>query len=362
MTLRLTATTRRHLARLQAALALLLLVIFPAAQACTTLSIRSDSGAVVNIMNMEFPENLGYTVNHIPKGVTFQGPDFQGLKHKQWQGEHQVIGTGGKSDPQALGAGLNDKGLFVTTLYLEDRTRYQDISKEDNGNFIAPPMVPTYLLTQFETVEQVKEALQAIKVAGIPNAGFYSVVPTFHWMVTDADYNTIVIEYTEGQLMLHDNPYHAMTNAPTFDFHLNNMRSYANLSNAGLPPEGSSIHATGKGYGTLGMPGDYTPTGRFVRAAFLAGNISGSDGSIMGQAVEASNALIYPEGVAVFESQFTKKQAAQKTMYAFIANAETGEILFRRYGDINWQKYGFDDFKGKKEITALAVFDDWKMN
>lgn len=359
MTLSFTATTKRRLAWLQAILALLTLALHPASQACTTLSLRTDSGTVVNIMNMEFPDNLGYTLNHIPSGVAIQGGDFKGLQQTSWQAKHQVIGTGGESDPQAMGAGLNDKGLYVTTLYLEERTRYQAITKADNNNFIAPPLLPTYLLTQFETVDEVKQALQAIKVAGVPNAGFYNVVPTFHWMVTDRHYQSLVIEYTDGELKMHDNPYHAMTNAPTFDFHLNNMRGYPHLNNQGIAPKGAASKATGVGWGTLGMPGDYSPTGRFVRAAFLANNFSGTDSNIMPQAVELSNALIYPPGAAVYRSAFSQKEVTQKTMYAFIANASTGEILFRRYGDLSWQRHSFKDFSGNKDISRIKVFEGW---
>ncbi len=328
-------------------------------QACTTLSIRSDSGAVVNIMNMEFPENLDYTLNHIPAGIRFQGDDFDGMPQASWTSVRQVIGTGGKSDPQAIGAGINDAGLFVTALFLEEGTRYQALDEADFGKFIAPPLLPTYLLTQFETVEQVKQALASIKVAAVPAAGFYNVVPTYHWMVTDAARNSLTIEYTEGQLKIYDNPYNTLTNAPTFDFHLNNMRNYPFVSNQGLPPADSDADSTGVGFGTLGLPGDYTPTGRFVRAAFLAGQAEGSDNVIMQRAVELSNALVYPPGAARYRSAFSGRTVEQKTMYAFIANAETGQVLFRRYGDMSWIQRHFDDFAGSERITLEPLFDDW---
>jgi choloylglycine hydrolase len=347
----------RSLRRSVAALGVASLLYLPAlAAACTTLSLQDSNGAVVNVMNMEFPSNLGYTVNHIPAGITFQGEDFNGLPQAKWRSEHRVIGTGGKSDPQAIGAGINDKGLYVTSLYLADKTRYQAVGKSDAGQFIAPQLLSTFLLTQYDSVEAVKQALQTIKVAAVPASGFYNVVPTFHWMVTDKNYQSAVIEYTNGELKFYDNPHHALTNAPTFDYHLENIRNYAFLSNQGLT--GNSTD-TGVGVGTLGMPGDYSPTGRFIRAAFFAKHGMSGDAGIMKQAVEMSNALIYPAGIANYQSAISGEPSSQKTMYAFIANAQSGEVLFRRYGDINWQQYRWSDFDNQNQVTQRAVFDGW---
>ena len=59
-----------------------------------------------------------------------------------------------------------------------------------------------------------------------------------------------------------------MTNAPTYDWHMTNLQNYVNLSvkdveNAKLGP----VTLPAFGSGLLGMPGDFTPPSRFVRAA-----------------------------------------------------------------------------------------------
>ena len=80
----------------------------------------------------------------------------------------------------------------------------------------------------------------------------------------------------------------------------------------------------------------------------------------MKRAVEISNSLVYPPGAAVYRSEFMKKEVTQMMMYAFIANLSSGEILFRRYGDLNWQQLNFTQFEGKTQPTITAVFDDWQ--
>ena len=37
-------------------------------------------------------------------------------------------------------------------------------------------------------------------------------------------------EYVDGELNVHDNPLGVITNAPTFDWHLTNLKGYVNLS------------------------------------------------------------------------------------------------------------------------------------
>jgi choloylglycine hydrolase len=60
-----------------------------------------------------------------------------------------------------------------------------------------------------------------------------------------------------------------MTNAPTYDWHMTNLANYVNLSVKDAPPVkigGITISAVGSGSGLLGLPGDFTPPSRFVRA------------------------------------------------------------------------------------------------
>ena len=65
------------------------------------------------------------------------------------------------------------------------------------------------------------------------------------------------------------NPLGVITNAPTFDWHMTNLRNYVNLSAIELPPvnlEGGAFGPLGAGSGMIGLPGDNTPPSRFVRA------------------------------------------------------------------------------------------------
>ena len=85
----------------------------------------------------------------------------------------------------------------------------------------------------------------------------------------DKSGKAIVVEYLKGELTIFDNPLRVMTNSPNFDWHMTNLRNYINLSAVALPTmkiEDLDFAPIGAGSGFLGIPGDYTPPSRFVRA------------------------------------------------------------------------------------------------
>lgn len=79
----------------------------------------------------------------------------------------------------------------------------------------------------------------------------------------------IVVEFLKGKMKVFDNPLRVLTNAPAFDWHLTNLRNYVNLSPVSIPTkkiEDIDFSPIDAGSGFLGIPGDYTPPSRFVRA------------------------------------------------------------------------------------------------
>lgn len=88
-------------------------------------------------------------------------------------------------------------------------------------------------------------------------------------MVTDASGQSIVIEYTDGALKIHDAPLGVITNAPNYDWHMTNLMNFVNLSMFSVKPKdisGIKIAPIGAGSGMIGLPGDNTPPSRFIRA------------------------------------------------------------------------------------------------
>ncbi|NME72186.1 linear amide C-N hydrolase [Flammeovirga aprica] len=88
-------------------------------------------------------------------------------------------------------------------------------------------------------------------------------------MVTDKSGASIVIEYIDGKLKINDAPLGVITNAPSYDWHMTNLRNYINLGFENAPTRtlnGEKFSQIGMGSGMVGLPGDMTPPSRFVRA------------------------------------------------------------------------------------------------
>jgi choloylglycine hydrolase len=128
------------------------------------------------------------------------------------------------------------------------------------------------VLGNFSTVDEVKQAVGNVVVWGemVPQLGSYAPL---HYAVHDADGKSIVIEYVDGKLHVYDNAVGVLTNSPTYEWHIQNLRNYANLTPETVKPVkiGNVTYAgNGQGSGLHGLPGDPTPPSRFVMAAATA--------------------------------------------------------------------------------------------
>ena len=73
--------------------------------------------------------------------------------------------------------------------------------------------------------------------------------------------------------MSYDNPLGVLTNSPSFDWHMTNLRNYIALKSARCAAgevRRQDVAGFGMGSGMLGLPGDFTPPSRFVRAAVFS--------------------------------------------------------------------------------------------
>lgn len=103
-----------------------------------------------------------------------------------------------------------------------------------------------------------------------------------HWHIADKN-GALVVECTADGMKLHNDPVGVMTNNPPFDFHLQNLRQYVDIT-AEYPKSRYlgkyELSPFGRGFGAIGLPGDFSPPSRYVRAAFLKNNsVCGEDES-----------------------------------------------------------------------------------
>lgn len=237
--------------------------------ACTGVRITAKDNAVVYGRTLEFAYELGSQIMTIPKGIQYVGVSETGVNDgKKWEVKYPMAGTSAYNLPYIVD-GINTEGLAVGIFYFPSYAKYIEPTKENKSKRIGPWELPTYLLSQYATVEEVKKGLETVDVVAV---GLMKDMATLdlHYVVHDAKGNSLVIEYIDGKLKTYDNPLGVMTNAPAFDWHITNLSNYINLTVNNVPPlkmSGLQFSGIGEGTGLLGLPGDFTPPSRFVRAA-----------------------------------------------------------------------------------------------
>jgi choloylglycine hydrolase len=164
--------------------------------------------------------------------------------------------------------GINEKGLTVGLFYHPGFAEYQKYDPARAADSMSPTDVGQYLLSLFATVDEVRMAMTRICVVPVvePALGFS---PPVHYLVTEPSGKAIVIEFLKGEMKIFDAPLGVITNAPSYDWHETNLRNYVNLSPVAIPDkqiDDLDFKPLGGGSGMIGLPGDFTPPSRFVRA------------------------------------------------------------------------------------------------
>lgn len=238
------------------------------AAACTGIRLVAQDGSTVYGRSMEWGAfDLVSRVAIIPRGHAFIGRTPEGTNGKSWTAKYGVVAMD-MLEQDWFADGMNEAGLAVGMFYHPGSAQYPAYESTNAANTIGAVDVVAYLLSQFATVDEVATAVADIDVVGVTQA-LVGVPDPAHWMVTDPSGRSIVIEYAEGKVKIFENALGVITNAPSFDWHLTNLRNYINLSAFELPRktiDDLEFGPIGAGSGMIGLPGDNTPPSRFIRA------------------------------------------------------------------------------------------------
>jgi choloylglycine hydrolase len=164
--------------------------------------------------------------------------------------------------------GTNEAGLSAGLFYFPDYGEYPPYTASRHDTSIADFELVAWMLSRFSTIEQIQDAIQDITVTNIdPSAS------TAHWRITDATGRQVILEFIDGNAHFYESTVGAISNSPGYPWHITNLNNYINLKpgTAGsVKLGGITLRAFGSDSGMLGLPGDFTPPSRFVRAALLS--------------------------------------------------------------------------------------------
>ena len=328
------------------------------ALACSSFRVLTEDGHNFFVFNFELggPRDLiGTSVIYYPKGTEFVGSAPEGRQPARWSSKFAVTGMGWFDQPMLAG-GINEHGLAGANLNLPNYTKYQDATEVDDGKIIAGWDVPTYFLTQFKSVQEVRAAVENIKVVfQLWNVAGLELPIEFHYTFHDPSGDSIVLEYIDGAPKIYDNQLGVMTNSPDFEWQRVNLNNYINLTAEDAGPRqiaDVALIATGTGSGMLGLPGDYTPPSRFVRTVALTQTALPAKTHAEGlqSAFRISNAISFPEGPA--RQIMGGRIFAGKTDFQLVADTSNRIMYFRDYNYPNWRSI---------DLAALAASETSKL-
>lgn len=235
----------------------------------------------------------------------------------------------------------NDAGLAVAGLNFPGYAKYEDDAIEGKTN-IAAYEFPLWIAANFETVDQVEQKLDDVAIVGKPVSAALGV-GMLHWIVGDAE-RSIVIEYTESGMHIYHDSVDTLTNQPTFDWHMENLRNY--LTATGDMPSSAKwdtaiLHPYGAGAGMRGIPGDPYSTSRFVRAAFINAHYPEKNN----EAENVSRMFHTLGGVSMIDGTAqTASGEFERTLYTSCFSAKTNTYYYNTYDDSALRSVCLDDF------------------
>ena len=235
---------KKKLAGVALVLAAVSLMSIQPVEACTRAVYIGPDQMVVTGRTMDWKEDIMTNIYVFPRGIQRMGHNKE--KTVNWTSKYgSVIATGydiGTCD------GMNEKGLVASLLFLpESIYSLPGDTRPAMGISIWTQYVLDNFATVSEAVAELKKQTFRIDAPDMPNGS----ASTLHMAITDETGNSAVLEYIDGNLIIHEGKeYQVMTNSPRYDLQL-------------------AVNDYWKEVGGLNMlPGTNRSSDRFVRASF----------------------------------------------------------------------------------------------
>ncbi|MCX7423872.1 MAG: choloylglycine hydrolase family protein [Planctomycetia bacterium] len=327
------------------------------APACTGITIKPKDGSIIFARTMEFAVDPQSNIIVVPRGKESVGSTPSDKPGLRWKSKYGIVGMNGFDLP-VIADGLNEKGLHVGIFYFPGYAKYQAVTDKDIPQTLGPVELPTYLLGTCATVDEAVAAVKKVKVAEVVFKEF-GFVPSFHYIVTEASGKSVVLEYVDGDLNIHQNPFGVMSNSPAFDWHMTNLSNYVTMNTKNVEKidlAGKEIKGLGQGSGMLGLPGDFTPPSRFVRAVAFSKTAlpveKANDGVL--QAFHILNQFDIPKGAA--RGIEHGKEVSDYTLWTSAADLKNLRYYFRTFDNsrirmVDLKAVDFD----AKEIRTISI-------
>ncbi len=344
-------------------------------QACTSLLYTDGKGASYAGRTLELSMELPYQVAYFPVGTGF------GSKADQ----HHVLNFHTKNAFVSIGVpdpvngkfkaiqGVNDKGLTFSLLAFPNAEGPANAASQTTA-VLAAIDLGAWTLSQFDTVAAVKDALEKQPVLVTALLPKDQLKTPFHYALHDATGKSIVIEFSNGEQHVYNNPVGVMTNGPTFPWHMTNLGNYSflnNIDHSSWEINGRTFQQPDSGIATAGLPAANTSVGRFIRAVYyshFAEKVDNPDRALVTLA-HVMNNFDRPRGITIDKSE-TKSVAgipvpdvagrpgytSEYTSWTTLTDLNRHQMYVRTYASVNYTRFDLNQLAQSKtaKIVELA--------
>jgi choloylglycine hydrolase len=298
---------------------------------CSRVLWNPEEGQVLVGRTQDWTERANSAFRVYPRGIERRGAVAE--NPHVWTSKYGSLAL--SAYDEGTHEGVNEKGLSAHALYLAGETDFgkRDASKEGIGIM----QWVQYYLDNYATVAEAVEAQKnfqfQIEPLILPN-GFPTLV---HISLSDKTGDSAVIEYIGGKARIyHDRRYTVMTNEPTYDKQIANLSQYRSFG------------------GDKALPGERTPSDRFVRAAYYVNGLPATK--------DPTEAAAYMFSVirnvsVPFGSPDPDKPNIASTIFRTVQDLTGGRYYFEStYApNVVWVDYGKLDFSAGGPEQELQV-------
>jgi len=248
----------------------------------------------------------------------------------------------------------NEKGLSMAGLNFPGNAVYKrKITGVDN---ITPFEFIPWVLGQCTNLTEAETLLSRTNLVNISFSDSLPLSP-LHWIIADSE-RSIVVESMANGLKIYDDPVGVLTNNPPFDYHVQNLKNYLNLTrneptNRFAP--GIDLTPYSRGMGAMGLPGDLSSSSRFIKAAFTKLNsISGdSEAESISQFFHILGSVAQQNGCVRVGESF------EKTVYSSCCNTNQCIYYYTTYDNsqITGVKLYGEDLDGSTLSSYPIIFE-----
>ncbi len=237
-----------------------------ASVACTGISLTAADGSYIQARTIEWAYGAlksEYVI--IPRGEQLQSFTPTGTNGMKFRARYGVVGLA-VVEKEFIAEGINEAGLSAGLFFFPRYGSYESYESIDNSRTLADLQVVQWMLTQCATIDEVMEAVKHVRIVALERSA------VIHWRIGDPTGRQVVMEIVGGKINFYENEVGVLTNAPGFEWQVTNLENYVNLrpgSAQSYKLGGVTLEPNGGSTAMLGLPGDFTPPSRFVRAAFF---------------------------------------------------------------------------------------------